>query len=845
MGVTIYGTILKENGAAGDTGFATFYIPKISSYSSGDLRSDWADNFYSNSSFYRSENTEVNTEHANWWEGIRKLLGITQGGSLNGLKGKEISFFESADVNSKKFGFTMTLIYTDENSSPRFYFGKKENGIGMCIIASYVNESGEGRPLYLCMNPETGAESLDGVLTIEKTLSISAEAAGTMRNLNSVRNMPLCFYSSRSSTANEVYGNLVDTRTQMFGLASLANWWKMITGEYMFSTVRLKLSNAIKGVEYIDISAPVWAQNYSGKKSIRTEFANLLDMDCTAFMYSQYGTDIFYLAGEVNDNTVNIPLTNGVISIYKGGIVASDGTNVEAYIVEISYDGKYYRAAFSTANWKQASYWTLYNNNYNLPLNRGCYLMAPPSMLEVPSAAWGNNVGNPDSNVDWQYPNAPLSFFTELCSDRNINYCQTILEDKGKLPVFVTNYRNTESNNISNIMRSYLSAYATNVNEIDKNWWSGLLSGNFPKGEINIGGGSIGGGNSIPGGGSGSYDDSTDTSTSEGLIPDSSYEVIPNKITQITSDFVLDVGTMYTLLYMTEAGIKKLADVLWTDSFAELIKTKFSSINPSDLIMSIKLVPYFPSMSTNNLQIRNIAGYVLSEDMYINCREANAYTMYDLGNIKIDRYFDNFLDYTNTQIKMFLPFLGDVDLSPSDVMNKTINLKASIDNMTGVVVYKLTDENANIIGIWQTQCCIEIPITSGNYMSKVDDFIHAAMQAGAMTIGDGGELAFSGTVSQTLGNAIDSTPGSSSSSSYQGSPGILGNLQPCLKIISNKSPIPEAYKEINGYPTNVSTELSACSGYTVVSECHLENMGNATADEIEEIESLLKSGVVF
>ena len=47
-----------------------------------------------------------------------------------------------------------------------------------------------------------------------------------------------------------------------------------------------------------------------------------------------------------------------------------------------------------------------------------------------------------------------------------------------------------------------------------------------------------------------------------------------------------------------------------------------------------------------------------------------------------------------------------------------------------------------------------------------------------------------------------------------------------------------------GYPANMTTTLSSCSGYVKVVECHLEKI-NATDTELTEIDSILKGGVLL
>ena len=52
------------------------------------------------------------------------------------------------------------------------------------------------------------------------------------------------------------------------------------------------------------------------------------------------------------------------------------------------------------------------------------------------------------------------------------------------------------------------------------------------------------------------------------------------------------------------------------------------------------------------------------------------------------------------------------------------------------------------------------------------------------------------------------------------------------------------YNTFRGYVSNITLALSECSGYTKVAEIHLENIP-ATSAELDEMDGLLKAGVIF
>lgn len=882
MAIKFYGAKLLENGSVQGNKFVEFNIPIISKYYQTEVYNGIAPNFVSN---IKVEKDKIDEPAINWIEAFLEVFGRTLSDDNSDLKGEEITFFNEPNVNSDKLGFTFKLL--DMNSKGEIYsyrFGRAQNGIGMLI------DINKGYKLIFCQNPTTGASTFSELLANEETFSANVATAGGVRNLLSADNMLFApYYYSDNSTYIQYLHNRApftgtDVNEQRAGLMSFNNWYTMITGQYRSkNVVRLKLAVPQKGLEYIDLSLPIYIENMEAKMyTLDTQpFPEVLPYRNYTSLECQYGTDLLYLLDNLDVKTTHtIQLQNGYIE-FKYDKVYAEEYSANAWVINLHHDdaGLIYatKHLYSFEHVKgNPTYRSAFGNTH------GIYLMCPPEYANSNPSSWGNLVGELEAPYLYEYPNAPLCFFSEIY---NLPYSSTGLEYKGTsstnlFPVFTTNFRDLSMGTIAESLASSIVCYATGVT-IDKAWWKSFLAGAIPRREINVGDGSIGGGISGSGGGDGSFDDSSDNNTSEGIFGEDAI-IIPNTISKIPNDFKIEVGQMYTLLYMDDAGIVQLAETLWKDSFLDYIKSKFNIMEPASIIMSVKLLPYFPGIDGNNLKLQNLGGFVL--DNPIICREAYAYTHYDAGEINIEGYFDCFLDYTNTRIQLFLPFVGDVELSTSDVMNHTINLRASFDNMAGIVVYMLTDENNNIVGSWNARCTVDIPITSGDYTGKIDGMIQAAVQAGAMAMTAGASsVVFAGTTTETanvmgtgevsqastrntgeffnenanttsnalsqyskvVGNALSTKPGSGTSSSYSGIAGVLSHLRPCIKITSNKSPLPADYKEIQGYPSNVSVQLSECEGYTEINTVHLENMGYATEEEIEEIEEFLKRGVIF
>ena len=72
----------------------------------------------------------------------------------------------------------------------------------------------------------------------------------------------------------------------------------------------------------------------------------------------------------------------------------------------------------------------------------------------------------------------------------------------------------------------------------------------------------------------------------------------------------------------------------------------------------------------------------------------------------------------------------------------------------------------------------------------------------------------------------------------------MGNKKPYLIINRKNSYNANKYYTIQGYPANEYVLLSNCKGFTKKKEVHLENIP-ATNEEIDEINTLLKEGVIL
>ena len=196
-----------------------------------------------------------------------------------------------------------------------------------------------------------------------------------------------------------------------------------------------------------------------------------------------------------------------------------------------------------------------------------------------------------------------------------------------------------------------------------------------------------------------------------------------------------------------------------------------------------------------------------------------------------------------------------------------------------------------VIGTYAGQCSQQIPLVSSDYASKVAGVVVAATSlavaatsaAGAVSAGVQSNLDYGRTHSLPYGDVkgtleykkglelAESTAqapyrstqktaarlaaGSSVAAmkrsgiisrngSFTDGSAALGVQHPYVILSRPSQSVPKEYGNHYGYPSNIYANLRTLKGYTEIGEIHLDNI-LATDEEISELDSILKGGVIF
>lgn len=222
---------------------------------------------------------------------------------------------------------------------------------------------------------------------------------------------------------------------------------------------------------------------------------------------------------------------------------------------------------------------------------------------------------------------------------------------------------------------------------------------------------------------------------------------------------------------------------------------------------------------------------------------------FSCGKLKLEPYFDNFEDY-NSQFKLFLPFIGFVDINPEFAIG-TLEVIYRFDCVSGeFMCYVLSNSKVSalnsVIGQYSGNAITHIPINAVNNGSKLNGILEGVTNiTGGLTQGYIGDVGGgSGKVAQGIADIATSHPTASLSNAYSGSSALMGIRTPFLLIARPVTQFSKSYRSEVGLPLNVSMKLSDVQGFTI---CQIDDIGieNATNEECEELVTILRSGIIL
>ena len=332
-----------------------------------------------------------------------------------------------------------------------------------------------------------------------------------------------------------------------------------------------------------------------------------------------------------------------------------------------------------------------------------------------------------------------------------------------------------------------------------------------------------------PGGGSGNMDPSSDP------IPFPDLPIGGPLASGAIKAFLVD-DTILTSLF----------GKLWDTNIFNIL-TQFQKLvdNPMDCIISLHCVPVTPStQSANNIIIGSFDTGVIAPVI------SNQYITIDCGTYNLLEYWGSALDYNPyTKVSLYMPFVGIQELDVDDVMNNTVHIKYNIDLLTGDCLCNVMC-GRSVLYKFAGNLKQDIPLSArtSNLLLKGISGGAGAIAAGAMGGAVGGLTGAAIAIGGGLSSAASVTSSkiqTTRSGSLSGSVGLLDDFRPFFILHRPMQSLAQDFKAKKGYPSNITAVLNTLTGYTEVEYVHLTGITGATDTELEEIESLLKEGVII
>lgn len=309
---------------------------------------------------------------------------------------------------------------------------------------------------------------------------------------------------------------------------------------------------------------------------------------------------------------------------------------------------------------------------------------------------------------------------------------------------------------------------------------------------------------------------------------------------------IIPIGTasaLWSIYNPTLEQVKSLGGWLWSSNFADQILKVLA--DPMQAIISLHKVFGTPSISgTGEIKV----GYLSSGISGVNIVN-NQYTHIDCGSVNLYEYFGNVFDYPPyTDIQIYLPFIGIVPLRVEDVLRSTITVTYDIDVLTGACLANinvLRDNTGGVLYTYNGNCAVEYPLSSGSYLGVVSTLLGIA-----------GGFGVGGVVGGIVGGAMSIMNGKGTnierSGNLSGNAGAMGIKKPYVIISRPITAMANDYQKYMGIPTNSLARIGDCKGFISCKEVFIkggrfenDKRQNITAEQANEIETLLKNGVII
>lgn len=274
-------------------------------------------------------------------------------------------------------------------------------------------------------------------------------------------------------------------------------------------------------------------------------------------------------------------------------------------------------------------------------------------------------------------------------------------------------------------------------------------------------------------------------------------ENIGDKITRPATLGIGGTNGFVTLYALRKSDIAQLGALLWT-SFVDADYWKnylFSLALDTGTFSLAGLLNFFVSCRVYPFSLINIAGCSsFGQNMYVGTgivpleftAQTTLHVLSDMvdyisgGYCNIPRHFNDWRDYVNTEIMLYIPYCGTVRLNPGDVIGNKISVQYAVDFATGGCIAYVDMETGDgagyPVGALPGQIGADIPLTATAAGEVAARFIGDALNIGGIVAGEGANVA-SGALGAAMGK-----PSGGSGNVLSGAAGMLGGLPAAMAV---------------------------------------------------------------
>lgn len=297
-----------------------------------------------------------------------------------------------------------------------------------------------------------------------------------------------------------------------------------------------------------------------------------------------------------------------------------------------------------------------------------------------------------------------------------------------------------------------------------------------------------------------------------------------------------NASSLWAVYNPTQGQVDTFGAWLWSSNFVDQIKKLFA--DPMQGIIGLHKIFATPATGgAQNIKVGYLDSGVASAVV------TSQYTDIDCGTVNVAEYFGNVFDYEDTQIRLYLPFIGIVDLSTSDVMRGSVQVIYHVDVITGACLADVNvfrDGGGGVLYQYSGDAAVRYPVSSGSYMGMVSGVL--AVVGGIASVATGGALA--PALMGAAGGVMRSKTDVKHSGNFSGAAGAMGSKIPYLIIERPQTAVAAGYIDYQGIGDNKIVAVGSLSGYFKMTDVHTNNLIGATGAEIEQIKTVLERGVI-